>query len=252
MTGRIGGRRNSVRYYHVNRVRQSPRTDHPLKAFIPAEPLEKAVLAVVREILIHQTDLHGAIERAMRKRAAEQREGSTDRSALEKELNRRQRQIASAIDNLSGDEAADRPIQERLMRYQADVARIMTALRTTPQPSEPIDINSIADRVAAELADLADALTADDLPIIRQIISLVVARMEVDMKTRETELELHIPDWLAASLSRQPRMGLDAVLACRAFNETHPSDGSEIASFRCKQTAKRPVCFQCHRIRRAA
>jgi hypothetical protein len=39
LPGRIGGRRNQVRYYQISKARSSPRTEHPLKAFIPATPL---------------------------------------------------------------------------------------------------------------------------------------------------------------------------------------------------------------------
>ena len=31
----LGVKRNQVRYYQISRVRNSPRTDHPLKAYIP-------------------------------------------------------------------------------------------------------------------------------------------------------------------------------------------------------------------------
>ena len=86
LTGRIGGKRNQVRYYQISKARSSPRSDHPLKAFIPAEPLERAILAVLREVMANRPDVRGAVERALQKRAAEQDHGSTDRASLEKEL----------------------------------------------------------------------------------------------------------------------------------------------------------------------
>jgi hypothetical protein len=76
--------------------------------------------------------------------------------------------------------------------------------------------------------------------------------MEVDLTIKETEIDLHIPDWLAASLSRQPMMGLEAVLASTRCNQTHPTRGIKIASYRCHQTPTCPVCVECHRVRRAA
>lgn len=251
LTGRIAGRNNEVRYYQITKARNSPRTDHPLKPFVPADPLERAILGVLREVLQARPDIQGAVTRALDKRAAKQQD-STDRSSLERELRRRQRQVGSAIDSLTGDDAMDRPIQERLAGYRADVARLTTALRATPQPTAPIDIDAIADRVANELIDLADEITAEDVETVRQIIGLLVSRMEVDLTTKETEIVLQIPDWLAASLSRQPTMGLEAVLACKPFNETHQPQGAEISVYCCQQTASRPVCFECHRVRRAA
>jgi len=252
LTGRIGGKRGQVRYYQISKARYSPRTDHPLKAYIPAEPLERAILAVLREVMANRPDVRGAVERALKKRAAEQDHGSTDRASLEKELNRRQRQIATAIDSLTGDDAADRPIQDRLARYRQDVSRLTTALRSAPQAPVEIDPDRIADRIAAEMADLSEIFFQDEVETVRQIVALLVGRMEVDLTTKETEIDLHVPDWLAASLSRQPMIGLDAVLASKRCNETHPSEGAKIATYRCKQQSIRPVCVKCHRVRRAA
>lgn len=252
LTGRVGGKRGQVRYYQISKARSSPRSDHPLKAFIPATPLENAVLAVVREVIANRPDIRGAAARALKKRLAEQDIGSHDRTSLEKELNRRQRQIASAIDSLTGDDTADRPIQERLARYREDVSRLTTTLRSTSQPAAEIDIAAVADHIAAELEDLSKNFLGNDVETVRQIIALLVGRMEVDLMTKETDIDLHVPDWLAASLSRQPMMGLDAVLASKRCNETHPSEGITIATYRCHQTPTRPVYVDCHRVRKAA
>jgi hypothetical protein len=244
--------RPKVRYYHINKARSSPRTDHPLKAFIPAAPLEQAILSVVREVMANRPNIRDAVERALEKRAAEQNHTSTDRASLEKELNRRQRQIGSAIDALIGDETADRPINERLARYREDVSRLTAALRAVPQPPIEIDIGTVADRITAEMADLSKFFLGDDLQTVRQIVGPLVGRMEVDLTTKETEIDLQVPDWMAASLSRQPTMGLDAMLASKRFNETHPSEGVKIATYRCERKPTRPICVECHRVRPAA
>ncbi len=188
----------------------------------------------------------------MKKRAAEQDQGSTDRASPEKELKRRQRQVASAIESLTGDEAMDRPIQERLNRYREDVARLSAALRTSPQPAPVMDVGAVADRIANDLAGFADNLTGEDLETVRQLVNLLVGRMEADMETKEVEFDLQVPDWLAASLTRQPGMGLAAVLGCKTYNETQRPEGAEIAVFRCQKTAKRPVCYDCQRVLKAA
>jgi hypothetical protein len=252
LTGRIGGRRNQARYYQFNRARSSPRTDHPLKAFIPAAPLERAVLAVLREILVNHPDIQGAVQRALKKRAAEQDQGSADRVSLDKELKRRQRQIVSSIESLTGDETMDRPIQDRLSRYREDLARLSAALRASPQPPPAMDVDLVADRIANELAGFADNLSGDVVETVRQIVNLLVGRMEADMETKEVEFDLQIPDWLAASLTRQPGMGLVAALGSKSYNDAQRSDGAEIAAFRCQQSAKRPVCYECERICKAA
>jgi hypothetical protein len=252
LSGRIGGKRNQVRYYQISKARFSPRTDHPLKAYIQAGPLEEAILSVVREVMANRPDVREAIERALKKRAAEQNHPSTDRASLEKELNRRQRQIGSAIDALIGDETADRPINERLARYREDVARLTSALRAAPQPPIEMDIGTVADRITAEMADFSKNFLGDELQTVRQIVALLVGRMEVDLTTKETEIDLQVPDWMAASLSRQPTMGLDAMLASKRFNETHPSEGIKIATYRCQRRPTRPICIECHRVRPAA
>lgn len=114
------------------------------------------------------------------------------------------------------------------------------------RPSAP------AGRRVVASAGLADQLMSDDPEAVRQIIRLLIGRMEVDLTTREVEIDLRLPDWLAGSLSRQPMMGLKAMLACKPFNQTQRDDGPELAIFRCEQTAKRSVCFDCQRVRMAA
>ena len=105
---------------------------------------------------------------------------------------------------------------------------------------------------AAEMADLSENFFQDEVETVRQIVALLVGRMEVDLPTKDVEIDLHIPHWLAASLSRQPAMGLDAVLASKRCNETHQPVGEEIAFFRCQLVPKRPVCYDCRRLRKAA
>ncbi|HEV2293197.1 MAG TPA: hypothetical protein VGR35_05030 [Tepidisphaeraceae bacterium] len=128
---------------------------------INATALEKEMLRVLREVLLNKPDLMDALRRAAEHHAGKHIP-AYDRPQIEKQLMKKQRQIAAALENLTGDEALDRPIDMKLTEYRAEAARLKAAMRSTPAPAAPVDIDAAVAHLAEQLADFASNLDGDD------------------------------------------------------------------------------------------
>src|SRR5262249_47096357 len=131
---------------------------------------------------------------------------------------KKQRQIAAALDNLTGDAEMDRPIEMKLAEYRADVARLTTALRSATKPQQPIDVEAAVAQMTEMLADFGSDLDEKDNAIIAEMFGLLVHEMEADLLTKETTVTLALPNWMGEAISTNGMMGLDAVFACRTPN----------------------------------
>src|SRR5207237_7625979 len=121
------------------------------KRAINATALETEMLRVLREILLNKPGLKDALRRAAEKHVQNQ-QPTDDRPQLEKLLKKKQRQIVAALENLTGDAELDRPIETKLAEYRAEVARLATALRSAPKPTEPVDLEASIEHLATQLA----------------------------------------------------------------------------------------------------
>ena len=110
------------------------------------------MLRVLREVLLNQPDLKDALRRAV-ERHAKQQLPPDNRQQIEKALKKKQRQIAAALDSLSGDTEMDRPIEMKLSEYRAEVARLTAALRSANNHAQPVDIEAAVDQLGP--SDLA-------------------------------------------------------------------------------------------------
>jgi hypothetical protein len=130
--------------------------------------------------------------------------------------------------------------------------RLKAALRSTPTPAGPVDIDAAVEHLAEQLVDFASNLDGDDYGIIAEMFGLLVHRLEGDLQTKEAEVVLALPDWLSAAIANTGMMGLDAVFACRSQNETHRENALVLAEFLCSVKESHPACYDCRRVRRAA
>ncbi|HEV2294699.1 MAG TPA: recombinase family protein [Tepidisphaeraceae bacterium] len=251
MTGKRSGRHGEKRYYHTSRGKRCPKTGDIYNRSINARALEKEMLRVLREVLMNKPDLMDALRRAAEHHASKEIPAD-DRLQIEKQLMKKQRQIAAALESLTGVEALDRPIDMKLAEYRAEVGRLKAALRSTPAPAAPVDIDAAVEHLAEQLADFASNLDGDDYGIIAEMFGLLVHRLEGDLQTKDAEVVLALPDWLGREMATTGMMGLDAVFACRTQNETHRENPMVLAEFRCAMKASHPACYDCRRVRNAA
>lgn len=251
MTGRRQGRNGKYRAYAVARGSSYPKTNNVLASTVPAPSLEQAMLGVLREVLQSKSDIESSL-RCAAERHARQHQRPDDRSKIEKELRRKQRQVAAAIESLTGDDEADRLISEKLANYRSEIARLTSALKSEPPPKKQIDIDSTVARLTDELGAFGQNLDTKEKAIVHEMMKLLIHRMEIDLVTRETDVELALPGSTGAAMNGISMMSLDRLIAWKTSNEAHQENPIILANYRCWAERRRPLCFICRRLQRAA
>jgi hypothetical protein len=212
MTGKRHGRNGEKRSYRVPLAARCPQTDSVLNRAINATALEKEMLKVLREVLLSKPDLKEALRRAASSHA-HKHQPLDDRPQIEKALLRRQKQIAAALENLSGEDELDRPIENKLAEYRAEVARLTAALRLSPTPRAPVNIDQAAEQLTTEFVEFGSNLDDKDNAIIHELFGLLIHKMEADLVTKEIDIELAIPSWIGSAMRDGGMMSLVGAFA---------------------------------------
>lgn len=250
MTGTVCGRRGDSRYYRVARGNNAPKSNNVLARSIPATPLETAILAVVRDVLAERP----ALEQIIRAEVEKQNQSSppeVSREQIDREIKRKQKQINAALDQLTGDDGVDTAIQQKLATYRTEVSRLSLSLNQIPKAKPVVDADAITHRIIDDLQKFSETIDDQDNELVREMVGLLIGKMDVDLLTRETDVELNLPHWLIAAFSSGSAMSLAQASAWKTRNEAHHA-AAVLAAYKCRQTTPRPVCFECVRLRPAA
>jgi len=254
MTGRQSGKKGHThRYYAVSRAQSVPKSNDLLRRRIPAQPLEKAVMEILRATLLNKPDLMAGLKQML----ANQQKQQPERQNVEeyrKELKRCRNQLALLADDVdveNEDDALSRKVSEIKRKISALEQRVKYA-QTDPQRPRSESKVSI-EKLANDLQEFGQKLDPMDVPGIAKLLELLVERMEVDLETGEVEIVFALPSWMAQACGSSSQVGLDALSVYRPIIETHPENGVILAVFACKREAvPRHACFKCHRLPLAA
>jgi hypothetical protein len=251
MTGKRHGRNGEKRSYRVPLGVRCPQTNNVLGRAINATALEKEMLHVLREVLLNKPNLKETL-RAAATAHAQKHQPLNDRSLVEKALMKKQKQIATALENLTGEVELDRPIESKIAVYRAEVSRLTSALRLSLRTKAPVNIDEAAEELAAELADFGSNLDQKDKAIVHEMFGLLINKMEAELVTKEIEDALAIPDWLGSAIAENGTMSLVGASACRTQNQAHPENALILAEYRCQKRGHQHVCYDCQRACKAA
>lgn len=247
MTGRLAGKKGKeVRYYAVARGEGVPKTNNVLSKRISAQPLETAVMGVVREVLLNRPNIEDTIKRLVGQHVRQRQDDEHSPQQLEREVQRKQKQLALLSDDVTIED--DDPLDRKTKALKAEINSLQQRLREArPLERRPAtDVGTIAAELARELADFGRQIDQQDVPHIQRLLGLVVAKMEADLITKEIEVELSLPSWVGEVLQKHGPLGLDELSAYRPFIEAHPAHRLVLGTFRCDRQA-RPVCYICRR-----
>jgi hypothetical protein len=194
MTGRRTGPKNDRRrYYAVSRGTHIPKMGSMLGRLIPAEPLEQAVLSMVKDVLLDVPNLRQRIERSIE----QQRQTlDTKRQNLAPMLAERDEIAEQLRDALKLGPSSRKLMKQQFDQWEArlaaleqDIAMAETSASGTPE----LDVEGIVQAVTDRLAHMAASL--DGLPpaAVRNLIGTLVSRLEVDLETREVEMDIALP-----------------------------------------------------------
>jgi hypothetical protein len=234
-----------IRYYTVHRGFTVPKDDKTLRRQINADIVEKAVLDIVRGVLISATDLRDRIVNEVE----EQRNGTafkkTDLAKLESEKQKLTTQIEMTIDSLGpiGLGAAKRKLAELEAKLIAVTEMTATATTTTPGIEKPASV--VADEIIAKMKSLGKGINKMPNKALRDLLGMLISRLEVDMENKSLEIELALPRW-----GELPAMCLEDRFARKCIYQAPLKIPLETAFCSYKRMGRDP-CYDCRRKRAA-
>ncbi|HEY1686477.1 MAG TPA: recombinase family protein [Tepidisphaeraceae bacterium] len=235
-----------TRYYSIHRGFTTPKRDKTMRRLIPANQLERAVLDVIRDALLSTPDLKSRLLEQIEIQRKQKDVSKSDLAKLEKEQEKISQQIELAIDSLGsiGKDAAKAKLQQLEAKLTAVVEKIEQA-RSTKKPDDR-SANAIADDMIAKLTEVAATIKTLPPPTFRSLITALIARLEVDMRTKIVEIEVAIPAFMDKNA---------LCLEDKAFQSFANQAQYEIlldsAICTYRRIGRHP-CFECRRTRRAA
>jgi hypothetical protein len=246
MTGRVGGKKGKeTRSYAVSRGTTVPKSNNILKRRVPAQALEDAVVAVVREVIRSIPDLADMLKELILQNMKTVQDDVEKPEQLMKEIQRKQKQLALLTDDVQLED--DDVLTRKCNKIKADIRALNLRLQQIPQAKQldKSGADAIAARFAKEILDSADALGEPHNVQNYRLLELLISRMEVDLETMEVEIDFAFPSWAGSALQHGP-LGLDSLSAYKRRIEAHPENKQILGHFRCSKEDKL-ACYTCKR-----
>lgn len=242
MTGRTSG---AHRYYAVARGFTVPSNDRTLRRLFPAAVLERAVLDQLSQVLADADELRLVIAKTLE--AGKQARGSDERGRLERERTKLARQLELAIESLG---SAGREIaRQTLQRIERKIGDIDLRLKSFEAEDEPYPELSV-DQVATALGCIAERVHFLSAVGVRRLLAAFVGRVEVDLATKDVEIEFSLPDWATIqTLGSVDAVSLDNESLKRSGIQANASGRASLASISCTghRHVRKPLCLTCRR-----
>ncbi|HEY1683538.1 MAG TPA: recombinase family protein [Tepidisphaeraceae bacterium] len=245
LTGRTVGT-PKARYYAIHRGFTTPKRDKTMRRLIPADQLETTVLNILRDMLLSTPDLKSRLVHQIEVQRKQKESSKTDLAKLEKEKLKISQQIELVIDSLGsvGKDAAKSKLQQLEAELTTVVEQIDQARHLKKSDDRTADV--VADDMIVNLTKIASTIKKLPAPTLRSLLTTLISRLEVDMRTKTIEFDVAIPafmdkkalcleDKAFQSFSNQAQfvITLDSAICTYCRVGRHP-------------------CFECTRIRKAA
>ncbi len=253
MTGRKTGRRGKrVRYYAVSRGATVPVRGSILKRLIPADPIEKAVVAALRNVLLAKDELRQTVERMVREQTSMARVDDADVAKLRKQREMIAAKLSFVIDEL--DEIGRDVAKGKIVQLQAQLRALDEQISSAKRNggASEVDAETIVTGVLDQLESLSQSIHELPPTAIRRVVQLFVAKLEVDLESRAIRLELRLHPWAIGAADAIRTACASATDLHAGVQPRHTALGSILARLDCeRQKRGRQVCYACTR-RRAA
>lgn len=246
MTGRVGGKKGKeTRSYAVSRGTTVPKTNNILKRRVPAQRLEDAVVAVVREVVRSIPDLAAMLKELILENIKTVQDDVEKPEQLKKEIQRRQKQLALLTDDVQLED--DDVLTRKCNKIKSEIRAINLRLQQIPQTKQmdKSGADTIAAKFAKEILGSVDSLGEPKNVETYRLLELLISRMEVDLETMEVEIDFAFPSWVGSAL-RHGAMGLDSLSAYKQRIEAQPENQWVLGYFHCSKEAQ-PACYTCKR-----
>lgn len=257
MTGRTTGPEGKrARYYKINRGNRVPKTGSYLAKNIPAEPLERAILDIIKDVLCDKANLRAAVERAVQQ---EQSASDEDRKELEPLL-AQQAEIAERLTNaLMMNESSRKLLASKIGQWEAQAADLerrianIQRLANGQQYCAPVSVDKLVAAAEAKFAAIAASLHTLPPTAVRTLLQSLVTRLEIDLDTRAVVMDLRLPEGVslnADGAKDDNELCLVGGKPSASPNQAQWLQGLKIAIIRCegqRGSFRTPSCFTCSR-----
>ncbi len=239
------------RRYRISPADKAPVRGSILRRKVPADRIESAVLSAVELVLQKLPDMRGRLIKSIGKEIGIKMKDNVHRKRLtaeQKDVKEEYRLLIGSIGK-HGKELAKQRIAQLEAKLDSLDARMQAADAVAGSKIKP---ESQADRIIHTLTSGEPALRSMPPSLVRQMLSLLISKLEVDLNTLDFELELSLPSWAmihADALDRQLRLVPN--LRTQTGNETQHRNHLILQRFSCTSQG-RPICFVCRRMNRAA
>ena len=243
------------RYYRINESECFTKKGSLIRKSIPAEPLERAVLGVVKETLGACDDLGSLVESHVSRLSAANVDGAQDRLTLENEdktLARRIRLFYETAGDGGEDDGELRETVSKMKARRAEVQNRLSFLNASGSTS-PVDPAMIRDHVLSQFGNVLQQLDGISMHHFRRLVNMLCTNMSVDLETRQLDFEVRLPSWaMSNATSIATTVGLVSQQDPQMWYAAHNLPDLKIAQIRCehrRKNMKAPICYQCRRIK---
>ena len=251
MSGKVAGPKGyRRRYYKVTRGDSAPQRGSTLGKLVPAEPLEIAVVSAVKAVLLDRVNLLDCVTRAV---GREQASLAADRSALAPLLAERDEIGEKLRDALTLGPSSRKLMMEQFDRWETRLTALegrIALAETASTPTAPVDVNAIVEVVGERLRGMAESLGTLPPVAVRELLASVVAKLTVDLETREVQMELMLPTTLGSGGSMDGGLCLVGTTSLAPANEAQRRNRPALGFVHCGDIERRrckPPCFVCTR-----
>jgi hypothetical protein len=240
---------NRVRYYRHRRGNRGYRKGSVFNHLFPAEPLEKAVLKLVQEVLTDIPNLRERVERYIREQMKTTPISDEALDALRQQRDAVRRRTEMIFSNFDEESLADAKAEiERLKaerrRFDEQIAASETAIKAMA-----VDPAKMADDVVSRVRALSKNFFGADMPTfaLRELLGGLVERVEGDMETKEVTVTLSLPPWAFGEDGGLKAVRLVGTSESSASYQTHRVLTLVLAEGECRYVLGRTACYECRR-----
>ncbi|MGC4031358.1 MAG: recombinase family protein [Tepidisphaeraceae bacterium] len=216
--------RNGKRYrvYYISRAVNRPLTDDIYRVKVNAYILEDAILPTIKQVIAGYTGMAAAVKSALSHRTTGPR---SDRETALARLRKQRATLLQQFDYWIGNVGSiDKSVvDDKLAGLRQQIREIGEELRNL-EAGEGEQTTTGGNIRSAE--QLLKTVTKgwDSFPpeVMRNILLILVKKMEIDLLTRRIDLELHLPSW-AVNRSEAIRACLEKSTAKDFVYEAHSS-----------------------------
>ena len=239
------GRR--VRYYRHRRKNVGYIKGAVFNKMIPAEPLERAILELIRQVVADVPDLRGRIIKAVIA-TAPAATAEEDLAALRQRREAVAAKVRLIVKTLDEATLADAHAElDSLSQQRAELERQIAQAEQAQQYAQE-DPDVLADRVLERLGAAGAGAAILSPAAARDLLEAFVERVEVDMATKDAEVHLRLPAWAMAPTGElRPAHNSPS----STVRETHWLAPVRLGTAACHYVLSSRVCYRCRRKRAA-